>query len=259
MRISRRCSYSGGYLQTIEDPASRMTTFTHSGGNLTKATLPDSSTWNYGYASGGQLTQITDPRSHTVTDRYDSASRVATISRPDSTHETFTNFQESGWTNSGTSGSPAAPTLAGPGRRHVHQPQQQHDHDPARLAGPGHDRQPDRRPGRRRKCTTERPTAWRLGRRGPGQPGHFVTYSRAGNMTEEVYPDGNSESYTFNSDSQPLTFTDANGNTTSYTYSGGNLTVIKDPMTNLTTMAYTSTGRLRPRPDANNHTTTYSI
>ena len=86
-------------------------TFTHSGGNLTQAKLPDNSTWNYGYASGGQLTQITDPRSKTVTISYDSADRVATISRPDSTTETFTNFQESGWTNSGTSLSPASPTL----------------------------------------------------------------------------------------------------------------------------------------------------
>jgi YD repeat-containing protein len=98
-------SYSGGFLQTIKDPANRVVTFAHTSSNLTQATLPDGSTWNYAYASGGQLTQITDPRSKTVTVAYDSASRVATISRPDSTTEKFTNFQESGWTNSGTLGS----------------------------------------------------------------------------------------------------------------------------------------------------------
>ena len=102
---------SGGYLQTIEDPAGRLTTFTHSGANLTGVTLPDASTWGYSYASGGQLTQITDPRSNPATIVYDSAGRVATITQRDGTTEEFSNDQESGWTNSGTSLSPAAATL----------------------------------------------------------------------------------------------------------------------------------------------------
>ena len=42
---------------------------------------------------------------------YDSAGRVGTIALPEGSNETFTNDQESGWTNSGTSGSPAAATL----------------------------------------------------------------------------------------------------------------------------------------------------
>ena len=104
-------TYSGGYLQSIEDPASRFTTFTDSSGNLTEVELPDASTWNYSYASGGQLTQITDPNSHTATINYDSGGRVSSINRPDSTTEDFTNDQEAGWTNSGTSGSPAPSTL----------------------------------------------------------------------------------------------------------------------------------------------------
>ena len=38
-----------------------------------------------------------------------------------------------------------------------------------------------------------------------------------------------------------------------YTYdSDGNLTVIKDPLTNLTTMTYTANGRLQSTTDANN-------
>ena len=72
-------------------------------------------------------------RSNITTVVYDSAGRVATISQPDSTTEKFSNDQESGWTNSGTSLSPAAATLAGPGRQHLHQPQRQPDHDPALL------------------------------------------------------------------------------------------------------------------------------
>jgi hypothetical protein len=42
---------------------------------------------------------------------FSSGGRVSTIARPDSTSESFTNDQEQGWTNTGTSGSPAPATL----------------------------------------------------------------------------------------------------------------------------------------------------
>ena len=77
-------------------------------------------------------------------------------------------------------------------------------------------------------------------------------------MTEVVYPDATTEQYTYNSDSEPLTYTNANGETTSYTYDGhGNNTVIQDPLNDLTTMTYTTTGQVQTSTDANNHTTTY--
>jgi RHS repeat-associated protein len=54
-----------------------------------------------------------------------------------------------------------------------------------------------------------------------------------------------------------LTFRDANGNTTSYTYSGsGNMTGIEDPLHDHTTLTYTSSGRVQTVTDANSHTTT---
>ena len=249
-------TYSGGSLQSIEDPASRFTTFTQSGGNLTQAELPDGSTWGYTYASGGQLTKITDPRSNSVTVVYDSASRVATISRPDSTTEKFTNDQEAGWTNSGTSGSPAPATLLA-------------------LAGSTYT-------SPNSNLTTIQPD-WM----GLGQAGNIIdplgnvqlydrnsnglatvaidqvnrntqyNYDSKGNVTSIVYEDLNTESYTYNSDSQPLTYTDANGNTTTFTYSGGNLTVVEDALENLETMTYTGTGKVKTVTDANNHTTSY--
>src|SRR5208283_4356594 len=94
-----------------KDPAGRIATFTHSGSNLTGATLPDNSTWGYAYDGSGRLTQVTDPNSKTVTVAYDSAERASTITRPDSSVEKFVPNQEAGWTNSGTSGSPAAAAL----------------------------------------------------------------------------------------------------------------------------------------------------
>jgi len=249
-------SYSGGYLQSITDPASRITTFTHSGANLTQATLPDNSTWGYTYSSG-QLTQITDPRSNLVTISYDSAERVGTITLPDATSEEFTNDQESGWTNSGTSGSPAAATLLAQATSTYTSPNG--------------------------NTTTLRPDWWGMGVTGVqidplGDVTTFdlnsnglatvaidplnltcqFTYDSHGNVTEQIHPDGTTVQATYNSYAEPLTSTDENGNTTSYTYdSHGNNTVIQDPLHNLTTMTYTSDGKLQTVTDANNHTTTY--
>ena len=68
---------------------------------------------------------------------------------PTARSEKFTNDQESGWTNSGTSGSPAPATLLAQRRRHLHEPEQQRDDDPARLDGHGPGRQRHRPAGKR--------------------------------------------------------------------------------------------------------------
>ncbi|MFI5459013.1 MAG: hypothetical protein ACHRXM_26590 [Isosphaerales bacterium] len=250
-------SYSGGYLQSITDPASRVTTFTHSGASLTGATLPDGSTWGYGYDSGGRLTHITDPRSNTVTVAYDGAERASTVTRPDLTTEEFTPDQESGWTNTGTSGSPAAATLLAQATSTYTDPNG--------------------------NTTSLRPDWWGMGATGVqvdalGNVGtddlssnglatvaidqvnriDLFTYDSKGNMTLEFYPDGNSIQYTYNSDAEPLSYINADGNSDNYTYDGnGNLTVVKDPLTNLTTMSYTADGKLKTVTDANNHVVTY--
>jgi YD repeat-containing protein len=247
---------SGGHLQTIEDPAGRITTLTNSGGELTQAELPDGSTWGYAY-SGGLLTKITDPRSNAVSIVYDSAGRVGTIALPEGSNETFTNDQESGWTDTGTSGSPAAATLLAQATSTYTSPNG--------------------------NTTTLRPDWWGLGQTGVaidaiGDVATYdlnsnglatvaidqvnrvtsFTYDSKGNMTEEVYPDGSSEIYTYNSDAEPLTYENEDSDTYQYTYdSHGNLTVIEDPLDNLTTMTYTSGGMVQTVEDANKHTTTY--
>ena len=82
-------------------------------------------------------------------------------------------------------------------------------------------------------------------------------YDSKGDVVSIIYEDTNEENYTYNGDAEPLTFTNANRYTTSYTYSSGNLTVVEDALTNLETMTYTSTGQVKTTTDANNHTTTY--
>ncbi len=49
------------------------------------------------------------------------------------------------------------------------------------------------------------------------------------------YEDTNEENRTYNSDAEPLTYTNADGDTASYTYSSGNLAVVEDALTDLTT------------------------
>ena len=151
---SRHSHIAAAILQSIEDPAGRLTTFTMSSGDLTAVEYPDESTWDYGYDGSGRMTSVTEPSSageptKITTITYDSAERVGTITPADSTTEEFSPAQVQGWTNSGTSGSPAPSVLLGRGRLDLHRSAGQRDHRRARLAGHGPDRRGHRRPGRR--------------------------------------------------------------------------------------------------------------
>ena len=183
------------------------------------------------FFDSGLLTQLEDPMTNLVTISYDSAGRVGTITQPDLTTEEFSADQEQGWTNSGTSGSPAPATL---------------------LAAAG-----STLTDANTNVTTIRPDWWGLGTAGQltdalgdtetfdynsnGLPTIVIdnlnritqfTYNSQGNITEEIYPDGTDEKFTFNSDSEVLTDENADGDTTSYTYNAdGDLTVVHTPCT----------------------------
>ena len=104
-------TYSSGDLSTIQDPAGRLTTFTFSGSKLQAVEQADGSRVTYTYDGSGRMTQVKDQRANVTTVAYDSAERVGTITLPDGATQLFSSYQEQGWTNSGTSGSPAAATL----------------------------------------------------------------------------------------------------------------------------------------------------
>ena len=79
------------------------------------------------------MTSVTEPSStgeptKITTITYDSAERVGTVTRADSTTEEFSAGQEQGWTNSGTSGSPAPSTLLAQVGLDLHRPAGQRDH-----------------------------------------------------------------------------------------------------------------------------------
>jgi YD repeat-containing protein len=211
-------TYNGSnLLQSIEDPALRFTTFTMSGGSLKAVEQADGSHITYTYDGSGRMTELEDPMAATVTIAYDSAERVGTITRPDLTTEKFSAYQEQGWTNSGTSGSPAPATLMAAAA--------------AAYTDPNGN------------VTSLRPDWYGLGMTGVavdalgdvatydissnGLPTVTIdplnristyTYDSLGNVTGLANPDGTKESYTYNSDSEVLTATNENGGVTSYTY-----------------------------------------
>jgi len=250
-------TYSGGQLSTVADPAGRVATFTHSGSNLTGVTLPDSSTWGYGYDGAGRMTRVTDPNSHAVTIAYDSAQRVSTVTRPDNSAEVFRSSQEAGWTNSGTSGSPAPATLLAESVARYTDP-----------LGNVTELRPDwNGQGLTNQVTDAGGNVSTRDRDANGLATVTIdnlnrvnryTYDSNGKPVTITYPAGNTDHFTYNSFSEPTTYTDGNGHTTTLTYdSGGNNTVIEDALHNRTTMTYTANGRLATAKDARNNVTSY--
>ncbi len=250
-------TYSGGYLQTIKDSANRLATFTFSGSTLQAVQQADGSRVTYTYDSGGRMTQISDLLSHVMTVSYDSAERVGTISLPDGSVETYTNDQESGWTNSGTSGSPAAPTLLAQAASTYTSPNGNTSTLQPDWAGLG-------QIGVAVDALGDVAT-FDLNSNGLAtvaiDPLNRITqyaYDSKGNTVTIINADGTEEQYTYNSNSEPLTDTDANGHVNSYSYdSHGNLTGVEDALGDRTTMTYTSTGQVQTSTDPNHHTTTY--
>ena len=251
-------TYSSGHLSTIEDPASRFTTFTFSGSDLEAVQQADSSRVTYTYDGSGRMTQVQDQRSNITSIAYDSAERVGTISLPEGATQLFSSYQEQGWTNSGTSGSPAAATLQAEAATTYTDPNgysSQIRPDWMGLGQLSESTDPYGNVSANDISTTN------------GLP--YVSIDPLGRITQTVYdsqgspvtiayPDLTEDQYTYNSDDEPLTYEDGNNHTTSYTYnSNGNLTVIQDPMHNRTTMTYTSTGQVQTVTNANDYTTTY--
>jgi RHS repeat-associated protein len=241
-------TYNGSnQLQSIKDPASRLTTFTVSGGDLTAVEYPDGNSWDYAYNGSNQMTSVTEPSSagepaKIATITYDSANRVGTVTQANSTTETFSAAQEQGWTNSGTSGSPAAATLL------------------AEVGSTFTDALSE--------VTTLRPD-WRgmgLTDQSVDALSNVSTYDRdanglatiaidpmdritqyahdsKGNVTKITYPDLSTVTYgTYNSFAEPASMTNQLGGITTYTYdSHGNMTVEEDPMTYVATYTYSNT------------------
>ncbi len=77
--------YDDGLLETITDPAGRITQFGHNeDGNLISITDPDSSLWQYEYDEDHLLTKVIDPRESETIYEYDSLGYITNVIGADS-------------------------------------------------------------------------------------------------------------------------------------------------------------------------------
>jgi len=251
-------TYASSLLSSIEDSAGRFTTFTLSSGNLTAVEYPDTNTWNYSYDGSARMTSVKDANSNITTIAYDSAERVGTITRPDSTTEEFSAAQEQGWTNSGTSGSPATAWLQGQVGTVYTDPRSNKTVMAPDWRGMGYTNQ----------TTDPFSNVAVVDRDVNGlatiavDPLNNITqraYDVDGNVTQIIYADLNTTKFgTYNIFAEPASMTNENGYTTTYSYdSNGDLTVIHDALGDLTTMTYTTTGQVSTYKDANGNVTSY--
>ena len=166
------------------------------------------------------MTSVEDQRSNVTTIAYDSADRVATITGPDSSTQLISSYQEQGWTNSGTSGSPAPATLMAAAATTYTDPngnvfQMRPDWFGLGQLGQATDPYGDVAAN---DITRQWPALSSRSTHSVELPSTMTTARAI--PTKITYPDLTSDQYTYNSDYEPLTHTDANGHTTSYTYSG---------------------------------------
>jgi RHS repeat-associated protein/uncharacterized repeat protein (TIGR01451 family) len=78
-------------------------------------------------------------------------------------------------------------------------------------------------------------------------------------IAEINFPDGTTRKHTFDGSGNPLTVTDRNGSTWTYTYNSlGKLTSVTNPLGGTQTLAYDGSGNLASWTDAAGNTTTYT-
>jgi RHS repeat-associated protein len=251
-------TYSSGDLSTIKDPAGRLTTFTFSGSDLESVEQADGSFVTYSYNGSGQMTVVQDQRGYLTSIAYDSAARVGTISLPEGATQLFSSYQEQGWTNSGTSGSPAAATLQAESVTNYTDPNGNSAQIRPDWTGLGQLSESTDPYGNVSANDDSTSNGLPYVSIDPLSRITQTVYDSQGSPVTIAYPDLTEDQFTYNSDDEPLTHTDGNSHTTSYTYdSHGNLTGVQDPVHNLTTMTYTSTGRVQTVTNSNDYTTTY--
>ena len=167
---------------------------------------------------------------------------MGTITQPDSTTEEFSPAQTQGWTNSGTSGSPAPSVLLGEVGSTFTDPLNNVTTDEPDWRGMG--------------LTNEETDALSdvtsMDRDANGlatitvDPMNRVTqdaYDGSGNVTKITYPDGTTTAYgTYNGFAEPASVTDQMDRTTTFTYDAdGNLTVEENSLDDVTTYTYSGT------------------
>jgi RHS repeat-associated protein len=279
-------SYNASYnLAAITDFNGQAVTFNYTGSRVSSITIPTSRTINLGYDGSNRLNSITDPSPDgvvtgpTMTFSYDSSDhivslsdprstatnpilttiayntngRTMTVTRADSITEELAALQMAGLASPGaglTTATALSPILTA-------QAEADYTDDAAHdwftsfdwlgfgLGSQWQDPQGDVDLAYHTTAGLPWITADALGRR------TRYTFDSKANPTLIALPDDNKQQYTYNGFSQPLTFTDENGNVTTYVRdtTTGNLTSLIEPQ-----VSYTD-----PNGNTSNYNPTYTM
>lgn len=225
---------TSNHISSVTDSTGRTVSFGYTDGRLTSATDPLNKTTTYGYDANGRLDAITDPRgSRFVDNDYDSQGRVTTQ----------TDAEGNEW---------SVDYL--PGETRVFPPEggvqvQEFDAENRLVA------KTDEVGSRTAFSYDSEGNISEIVR--PG--GATWTLGYADRKIESISgPGGATESYAYNSQRLPSSYTDARGETWEYEYSPErDLTKVTDPLNNETTFTYRADGRLQTVTDANGNTKTF--
>jgi RHS repeat-associated protein len=259
-------TYTNGLVTSISDPAGRNangTQLAYTNGWLTSITDLDNTVWHYGYDMADDLTSLIDPRGFSTNFSYTAAMGTG-VTRPDGTSEALAPYQAMGLPafGTGTQGNPATAVLLAQAQALYTDPRL-HVWTSAldwlgfgttvQSADPLGDTTLDYRDPNDLAWLDADP----LGRR------QRDFFDSKGNPTKLVYADNTFDQYTYNSFSEPLTYTDALGNVTTDAYdSHGNLLTETLPVpaaggtAPVYSWTYTSKGSVATATDPLNHTTT---
>jgi len=225
-------AYDGsGYLASITDVAGRTVSVTTSAGHVTKMTDPDSHSYTYAYDGSGNLTSVTDPTNAVWAFTYDSNHRLLTMLDPNQhsagTPVPLTNtYDSSGRVTSQSDFAGRTTTF-----------------DYTSISGATKTTDPVGdvtvdyySNGLRTKETTAYGTA-------AAASTTFTYDSTTEGVASVTDPLGHSTSYTYDSDGNTLTTTDALSRTTTSTFNSlDEPLTVKDPIGTTTTNTYDSNG-----------------
>ncbi|MEX2118566.1 MAG: RHS repeat-associated core domain-containing protein [Pirellulales bacterium] len=259
--VATNLGYTSGMVSTFIDVANRVTQLTHTSGRLTSLTMPDTAVWGHGYDSSSRMTSLTTPRSHTTTFGLDFAGRVGIVTRPDTTTEQLTPLVIRGLAQApyGTQGNPAIAVLAVEATASYTDPranvwQSRHDWLGFGLATASAD------PMAHNAVVHVTPNGLPWLVNDPLNRRTYTEFDASANPTKVVLPDYNSESFVWNSFSQPTQYTNPRGKNTTYVYSatGSNLITIRNALNGEKTFTHTTDGLVATATNEVGETTAFS-
>jgi RHS repeat-associated protein len=249
--------YSGGKVAAVVDHAGRRVTFSYNAdGFVDRMDLPDGRYVTYGYTNG-HLTTVTDMRGHTTTYGYDAAGRLESILDPLGHYKMRTTYNDAGRVVS---------QLDARGNESLF------SWDPETQTATT----TDPRGGKWRDVYQDNVLSSTIDPLGNQTKFFFddklnliqttdangvdtsLSYDSQGNLAgRSVQAAGVTESFGYGQHGRLLSATDGRGNTTTYSYTGSQLTSVTDPLGKITSLTYTPSGQTESITDPLGKVTTY--